>query len=103
MVVTLELVGIVSSAIFVAVGIVMWVHGQFNKRDADIKVAKSEASEKISKFREEFSDYKLHVSETFATKGGVQESFNQVMSSIERLSGRIDKLMALNKRGGDAD
>lgn len=102
MIITLELVGIVVTSISVAVGIVLWVLGQFNKRDLEIKLLKSDNSERVSKVREELSEYKLYVSENFATKGGVSESFNQVLNSIERLSSRIDKIMSVS-RGGDKD
>lgn len=42
--------------------------------------------------RSDLADYKLHVSETFATKAGMQEQTTQLLRAIEGVGNRIDHI-----------
>lgn len=42
--------------------------------------------------RSDLAEYKLHVSETFATKAGMQEQTTQLLRAIEGVGNRIDHI-----------
>lgn len=46
----------------------------------------------IGRVDRDLQDYKLHVSETFATKAGVQDQTIQLLKAIESVGKRIDSM-----------
>ena len=55
--------------------------------------AKTKAAEdKAAKVVEDLADFKLRVSETYATKQGMQEQTSQLLRAIEGVGNRIDGL-----------
>lgn len=48
-------------------------------------------SDAIGKVKEDLSEHKLHVSETYATKAGLSEQMVSVTKAITDMSERIDK------------
>lgn len=71
-------------------GIVTWVISQFSSRDAA-----------ISRVRDEIASHKLHAAETFATRAGVTESLDRVFAAIDKLTGRVDELLRIERRKED--
>jgi hypothetical protein len=71
-------------------GIVTWVIGQFAGRDAAIAEAKKD-----------LAAHKLHAAETFATRSGVTESLDRVFAALDRLTGRVDELLRIERRKDD--
>lgn len=51
-----------------------------------------EAGEKGEKAQRDLAAHKLHVSETYSTKAGMQEQTAAIMRAIEGVAGRIDGL-----------
>lgn len=54
--------------------------------------AASAASALASLARQELAEHRLHVSEAYVTKAGMQEQTNQIMRSIEAIGDKIDKV-----------
>jgi len=75
MTVTLQLVEIVVASIFIAVGIVIWIQTRFSSLWRD------------------FDAYRLHVSETYATKASVNVGFDKLQASVEKLDTKLDALI----------
>lgn len=50
------------------------------------------AEDKAAKVSEDLSEFKLRVSETYATKQGMQEQTTQLLRAIEGVGNRIDGL-----------
>ncbi len=111
---------VVGIAVAVAIGVsgfLLWVWGvvkglreefdaELTARDAAIKDAslKAEAINARAtlmegELRKEIADYKQHAGETFATKEGVSVAVQRVEQAVDRLTGRIDRL--LERRPGE--
>lgn len=50
------------------------------------------AEDKASKVAEDLAEFKLRVSETYATKQGMQEQTTQLLRAIEGVGNRIDSV-----------
>jgi hypothetical protein len=53
---------------------------------------------KVDAISDSLSKHKLHAAETFATKDGMTETMRDVRASVDKLSGRIDDLIAMELR-----
>lgn len=87
--------------IMAAVGFIVmligFLFGLWKYIDSKIGSAKTEASVKAeaatslaSLTRQELSEYKLHVAETYVTKAGMSEQTGQIMRALEAIGGRLD-------------
>ena len=82
---------------FMAVSGTLW--GIWWRIEGKVKEARDDAGKKADAAvnlaalaRSDLADYKLHVSETFATKAGMQEQTTQLLRAIEGVGSRIDNL-----------
>lgn len=78
--VTFEFLAQVVGAVILAVGIVVFVLRELGRRDIELE------------------KYKTHVAETYASKISVGESLRSVHDSLEKLAGRIDRLLDRSER-----
>lgn len=53
----------------------------------------------IDDLEKDLADYKVHAAETFATKEGVSAAVGRVESAVDRLTGRIDRLLEAQASG----
>ncbi|TPJ86972.1 MULTISPECIES: hypothetical protein [unclassified Mesorhizobium] len=84
-------------AFFIMVSGAMWaiwwrIEGKVDAARKDAQATASTAQMTAMLAREELSKYMLHVSETFATKAGMQEQTTQLLRAIEGVGNRIDGL-----------
>lgn len=88
-----EIMGVVVFGITVF-GVIfgMWryIDGKIEKAKSEASIVASAASALASLTREELAAYKLHASETFATKQGMHEQTAQLLRAIEGVGNRID-------------
>lgn len=71
-------------------GIWWRVEGKIDKGKLESSTVAAAANALASLTRQELADHKLHVSETYATKAGMQEQTSQLLRAIEGVGGRID-------------
>lgn len=83
-------VGFIIMIIGFLFGIWKYVDSKINSAKAEASVRADTAATLASLGRQELSDYKLHVAETYASKAGMHEQTSQIMRAIESLGGRLD-------------
>ena len=73
-------------------GAAVWwrIDGQINRAKAEASIVASAAQALATLTRHELAEHRLHVSETYATKQGMQEQTTQILRSIEGVGHRID-------------
>lgn len=93
-------VGLMWGAGTVVAGFLFWVWrlvSGFNKvlaeRDTVAQLEKERAKLVEAELRKELHEFKVHASETFATKEGVTAAVGRVEQAIERLTQRIDRVL----------
>lgn len=99
-------VAVIFAAGSAVAGFLFWVWrlmSGFNKaldeRDAAAGLEKERAKLVEEDIRRELGDYKVHAAETFATKEGVSAAVGRVESAVDRLTGRIDRLLEAQANG----
>ena len=73
-------------------GIWWRIEGKVEKAKTDAAGVAASANALASLTRQELAEHKLHVSETYVTKAGMQEQTSQILRSIESVGNRIDGL-----------
>lgn len=93
-------VGLMIAAGMCVAGFLFWVYRLvvgFNRalaeRDASALLEKERAKLVEGQLREELHEFKIHASETFATKEGVTAAVGRVEQAVDRLTSRIDRLL----------
>ncbi|UNK36593.1 hypothetical protein MNR02_08705 [Shinella sp. H4-D48] len=72
---------------------VWWrIEGRVEKAKVDASTLASSANALAMLARQELAEHKLHVSETYVTKAGMQEQTSQILRSIESVGNRIDAI-----------
>lgn len=70
----------------------IWSRIEKAKQAAILKAEAAAATAQLA--REELAQYRTHVAETYATKIGLNESLTRVHDALDRLTDRIDALIA---------
>lgn len=73
-------------------GIWKYIDGKLTATRTAAEAKADAAAALASLARQELSEHKLHVSETYATKAGMQEQTAQLLRAIEGVGNRIDGL-----------
>lgn len=94
MAITLDLLIQLGVGIIVLIGFWFTV---FNTVSAQLAIRDT----RIAQLEKELAEHKLHAAETFATRSGVTESLDRVFAAIDRLTGRVDELLRLERRKDD--
>ncbi len=72
---------------------VWWrIEGRVEKAKVEASTLAASANALAMLARQELAEHKLHVSETYVTKAGMQEQTAQILRSIESVGNRIDGL-----------
>lgn len=66
------------------------VEGKISEAKKEASGVAAAANALATLTRQELSEHKLHVAETYATKQGMQEQTGQIMRAIESVGHRID-------------
>lgn len=81
-------------------GVLLWVWKLVDglkkamaERDTAAQLEKERAKLVEETLRKELHEFKVHASETFATKEGVTAAVGRVEQAIERLTARIDRVL----------
>lgn len=82
---------------FVMVSGALWgiwwrIEGEVEKAKTEVSTVASAAAAQAALARQEIAEHRLHCSEVFATKQGMQEQTAQILRSIEGVGNRIDGL-----------
>lgn len=82
---------------FILVSGTLWgiwwrIEGRVDKAKTEASGMAAAANALASLTRQELAEHKLHVSETYVTKAGMQEQTAQILRSIEGVGNRIDGL-----------
>jgi hypothetical protein len=96
--------GVVAGFLILVYRIISGLRGEMAERDSAAQLEKERAKLVEDELRRDLSDYKVHAAEKFATKDGVSQAVtrmegsiqnlaNQVEGAVDRLTGRIDKLL----------
>lgn len=73
-------------------GIWWRIEGKVEKAKTEAAGVAASANALALLTRQELAEHKLHVSETYVTKAGMQEQTSQILRSIESVGNRIDGL-----------
>ena len=73
-------------------GIWWRIEGGVEKAKMEVSTVASAAAAQAALARQELAEHRLHCSEVFATKQGMQEQTAQILRSIEGVGNRIDGL-----------
>ena len=73
-------------------GIWWRIEGKVDRAKTEASAVASAANALAALSRQELADHRLHCSEVFATKQGMQEQTAQILRSIEGVGSRIDSM-----------
>lgn len=77
----------------VVAGFLAWVFRMVSALKRAYAADRDRMQLQIETCEKDVAAYKIHVAETFATKEGVSAAVGRVESAVDRLTGRIDRLL----------